>query len=464
MSKARPQPLDEPREFRVEELFFSITDPKGIIRHGNEVFCRISGYTEAELFGEPHNIIRHPDMPRAVFQLLWDTIKAGRTIAAYVKNLAKDGRYYWVLAVVMPCEGGYLSVRLKPTGSLLPAVEAIYADLLKVERRVEAETGHRRQAIDASVEALLARLPEAGFADYDAFMRQALSQEVAARHRAVGDATPAATRGLPEAGDEGDGLAAVMRHGGAVDASLQGLFERLDEFKSMNEALSGRSDSILDTAEEIRLLELNASIAANGLGTQGETLRVVARSLGTSSTSMEEAVGELTRQSVDVVAALDRLIFSVAATKLQSEIGRHFAAELLEGDGAAADPLKAASLRALLQEIGRRTEVVFDDLRAAEAGFNGLAQHIQTLLRRNKALRFVQFAGQKETASRAAAESLGALFTEAQSHVESTHEDCRALDRTVRGLQHHVTRTRAVEPEVLQHLAVLQDWNAGSPA
>jgi PAS domain S-box-containing protein len=83
------------REFGIEELFFSTTDVKGHISAGNEVFTRISGYTEDELLGRAHNVIRHPDMPRGVFQLLWDTIQAGRPIAAYVKNRAKDGELYF---------------------------------------------------------------------------------------------------------------------------------------------------------------------------------------------------------------------------------------------------------------------------------------------------------------------------------------------------------------------------------
>jgi len=81
----------DPKRYLVSE-----TDLKGLITYGNDYFMEIAGYSEEELIGASHNIIRHPDMPRIVFKLLWDTIQKGNNINAVVKNLAKDGRYYWV--------------------------------------------------------------------------------------------------------------------------------------------------------------------------------------------------------------------------------------------------------------------------------------------------------------------------------------------------------------------------------
>ena len=106
------------------ELFFSTTDQKGVITAGNQVFERVSGYALEDMVGRAHNIVRHPDMPRAVFRLLWDTIGAGRPIAAYVRNRAADGAYYWVMASVVPIAGGYLSVRLAPGSEHFQAAKA----------------------------------------------------------------------------------------------------------------------------------------------------------------------------------------------------------------------------------------------------------------------------------------------------------------------------------------------------
>jgi len=102
------------------KLIVSRTDPQGIITHGNQSFVEMSGFTEDELIGQPHNILRHPDMPKAAFQELWDTLSRGEKWSGYVKNLRKDGAYYWVLTTVVANirHGevvGYTSVRRKPS-------------------------------------------------------------------------------------------------------------------------------------------------------------------------------------------------------------------------------------------------------------------------------------------------------------------------------------------------------------
>jgi PAS domain S-box-containing protein len=100
-------------------LIVSSTDPDGIITHVNRSFVDMSGYSEEELMGQPHYILRHPDMPAAAFKDLWETVRQGDKWHGYVKNLRKDGGYYWVLAIVIPNirNGritGYTSVRRKP--------------------------------------------------------------------------------------------------------------------------------------------------------------------------------------------------------------------------------------------------------------------------------------------------------------------------------------------------------------
>jgi aerotaxis receptor len=86
--------LDKESPFHISELFFSKTDKRGVIKSGNNVFVRVSEFDEVDLLEKPHNIIRHPDMPRTVFKLLWDTIQGGNPIGAYVKNKSKSGAYY----------------------------------------------------------------------------------------------------------------------------------------------------------------------------------------------------------------------------------------------------------------------------------------------------------------------------------------------------------------------------------
>lgn len=140
MERRRIQPTGRERTFEREEIIVSKTDRQGIITYANDVFLRVAGYSEQEILGAPHSIVRHPDMPRVVFAVLWETIEAGGEIFAYVKNMAINGDHYWVLAHVTPTWEdqrivGYHSMRRWPEPRYVAKFEALYADLLAVERR-----------------------------------------------------------------------------------------------------------------------------------------------------------------------------------------------------------------------------------------------------------------------------------------------------------------------------------------
>jgi PAS domain S-box-containing protein len=128
--------------FPVSELIVSKTDLKGRLTYVNRLFCKIAGYSEAELIGQPHSIVRHPDMPRSVFRLLWDSIENRREIFAYVKNMAVTGDHYWVFAHVTPSFGadgkiaGYHSNRRAPALDIIKTtIVPLYAEVLAIERR-----------------------------------------------------------------------------------------------------------------------------------------------------------------------------------------------------------------------------------------------------------------------------------------------------------------------------------------
>lgn len=167
------------KPFDVQEIFFSRTDARGVISAFNSVFMRIAGYSADDLLNAPHRIIRHDDMPKAVFWLLWTAIQSGKPIGAYVKNRAKDGRFYWVFAVVTPVEGGYLSVRLKPTSAILAVVEREYAALRQIEKL-------EKLSPEDSAMRLLERLATLGFPTYANFQARALAEELACRDAALG--------------------------------------------------------------------------------------------------------------------------------------------------------------------------------------------------------------------------------------------------------------------------------------
>lgn len=163
-------PTGVERTFGVDEIIVSKTDPQGRITYANPVFTRVCAYSESELLGKPHSIVRHPAMPRVVFQLLWDTIGAGREIFAYINNLAADGAHYWVLAHVTPSyrDGrlvGYHSSRRLPERGAIAEVDRLYRTLLAAER------GHARpaDAMAASGALLQTHLAERG-QDYEEYV------------------------------------------------------------------------------------------------------------------------------------------------------------------------------------------------------------------------------------------------------------------------------------------------------
>lgn len=122
------------------DFIVSKTDAYGKIIYGNKIFIKISGYDESELIGAPHSILRHPDMPKIVFKLLWDRIKTKQEIFAYVKNLCKDGSYYWVFAnatATIDPSGvirDFHSVRRKPSDKAMEIIPGLYTQLLSAER------------------------------------------------------------------------------------------------------------------------------------------------------------------------------------------------------------------------------------------------------------------------------------------------------------------------------------------
>ncbi len=302
-------PVNAEAPFPVDEIFFSRTNEKGHILFGNSVFQRISHYSWDELCRRPHNIIRHPDMPRAVFWLLWDTIQKGEPVGAYVKNKAKDGRYYWVFAIVTPIEGGYLSVRIKPTGPLLPLIEQEYAAVLAVE------TTRRLKPVE-SARILLSRLSELGFRDYGAFMAAALSQEIRARDEKLG--------------------------------------RSVDKAAVLFEALAKESASLLDYADGVvadytahRYVPFNLRVLAAQLGDAGASIGVIAMNYDTLASALKTMMADFIVSAQNLFTAVNKGRFLVGTAQIQKE-----ASEQFQGESDAGEPAPSGEI-ALLEEQRR---------------------------------------------------------------------------------------------------------------
>ncbi|MGF1605008.1 MAG: PAS domain-containing protein [Rhodothalassiaceae bacterium] len=167
----QPTPIKEELFFDTDEIIVSKTDATGKIRYANDVFCRLAEMPTEQLIGQPHSVIRHPDMPRAIFRLLWESIQAGRELFAYIKNISATGRYYWVIAHVTPSMSpagellGYHSNRRKPSPGAIREIETWYQEL----RFLETAAPDRKQGLEASWEAFNDRITKSG-KTYDEFI------------------------------------------------------------------------------------------------------------------------------------------------------------------------------------------------------------------------------------------------------------------------------------------------------
>lgn len=282
-SEFRPTSGEAP--FHLEEVFFSRTDDRGIIRSGNEVFRRVSHYEWSELIGAPHKTIRHPDMPKGVFWLFWDTIKKGEAMGAYVKNRSKDGLHYWVYASAVPCDGGYLSARIKPSGPMLKSIVPMYEELL----RLETEEGI---SPEESAQHLLTMVKKHGFKNYKRFEAHALSEEFLARQSGTGMVEEAS----------------ILRHRRMLEASTK---------------LREATEALVQEFEAVRIIPHNMRVMASRLEPNGGPFNTLSGDYGSMSTEMsnwfeKNVVGENSNFST-ISSSVNTSMFFDGTTKILKE-------------------------------------------------------------------------------------------------------------------------------------------------
>jgi aerotaxis receptor len=441
MARPKITPRDQERPFALDELFFSITDQKGIIRSGNDVFVRVAGYERVEeLIGEPHNVIRHPDMPRAVFKLLWDYLGQGKVFAGYVKNVATDGAYYWVMALVVPIPGGYLSVRFKPSGRHFGLVGALYSELLAVERAAGSAPGAWRDGMRAAGERLSAWLEENGFASYDELMYTALAAEMASR-RAKLSGRPSAAR--PEAGrhayGEGGEVGDTLRVCQTVDHHLDDLFASVGPFLELIEKLNAKSSSLLALSDDVHLVSLNGLIASYRVGGTGAGLAAVTHDLARIAEESTALITEMT-EILSLGSPLHETAFSIAAAKLQMEMAIFFANELLcAGDAQALDAPSLArtreDLKVLVDSFSNTTVRMLEALSRAQESMARLIRVHAQLKAALRRLSKVRVTGKVQASHVAGASNFQDLFERIFEQTQIADRELRELSDAIPFLQ-----------------------------
>jgi aerotaxis receptor len=274
--------------FGFDELFFSCTDERGIITGGNDVFQRVSGFEWDALLGASHKDVRHPDMPKGVFHILWSHIQKDEPAGAYILNQCENGKTYWVFAVISPVEGGYLSIRLKPSSELFDKTRELYATALEKEREgLSAED---------SAEFILESLKADGFDDHGSFSAFAIGQEIVARD------------------------AALSRSSSKLTSALKAMSSQLLE-------LSDEQEKLFDFFEAIRGIPSNMRIVASRLEPAGGPISAISQNYRLMS---DEVQGHLdgfrsekgSKRTVSslVSAQVDKALFLAAMAELLKEL------------------------------------------------------------------------------------------------------------------------------------------------
>ncbi len=424
MGRRQAECLSRERDFQIGELFFSTTDKRGVIRSGNEVFTRVSGYEEDETLGRAHSIVRHPHMPAAVFSLFWSTIQSGDSIAAYVKNRAKEGEYYWVMAMATPTQDGYLSVRLKPSSELFQVIQQVYQQVLAEEHAAEDRGKTKDEVVKIGLAALNQRLHDLGFESYTRFMQHALTLEMTSRHRALhansgADDSACVSQPRWNKNFSVDSIAAMTSVNADCDTQLDTMLGQIERLKLANEKLIDAGRAIQNRSESIATIAINAKVFANT-----PVLAAISGLLSAAENDNSAAIKQLHQTVEQLMQNLDKLSFEVCVAALQGEISTHYLRELQIGLGAE-DSID--QLKVLMKASDRAIDSMCGQLEVGSGWFQQLESVTNKLQRNAKSLRFIRTAGVTESSNLSRDHAFAALFDQIKAHIEQVMDLCSVL-------------------------------------
>ncbi len=353
MKRQATAPTGTAQSFAINETFFSLTDLKGIITAGNDVFARTSGYAISELLGAPHNIIRHPDMPRCVFSMLWENCSNNLPFAGYVKNHAQNGNHYWVFALIEPLGEEILSIRIKPSCQTLETVEALYSRLIALEEEhIEAGSSPREATVVSQAE-LQREISQLGFDSYTSISQHFLNIEIKSRDKI---STDTAKRLYPE------------RLGTSTDSSFQETFEstlscyqvlgktfsNLDKFLSISADMGKGRLALIGSAEHFRHYALNTNIASTPLGGLGATIGTITEFLHNQAQSFSRNAHQIDKITKDTSHIVSEIVSRLASARIQLEMLLTFMEERTRRESSE-NQAQLSKMTSSLQSAIRRT-------------------------------------------------------------------------------------------------------------
>ncbi len=304
-------------KFDADELFFSITDQNSTILAGNDVFFRVSGYTKEELIGKYHNVIRHPDMPKIIFKTLWDYIQADKPIIAYVKNRAKNGSFYWVMAAVFPLKDRYISIRFKPGSAIFETVKALYLRLMMAE-----SIG----GMEESQKVLEEQLSSLGFDSYSHFMSDAFlvelkkQKEIPPKASFYDDSAVNLDPFLEK-------LQSVRQQGSALMNEYEVWFRKIDLFLDIKRSFESKGVLLRKLARDIVFLSLNASVSSYKVEHGGEAFGVLAGDIRVNAKENDILISDID-QTVQLLSdTLHDIVFTICCIHVQGSMINFFVEE-----------------------------------------------------------------------------------------------------------------------------------------
>jgi len=409
--KTKVQPKNIETKFDVNEIFFSSTDLKGIIKAGNRVFFRISQYSPEEMIGKPHNIVRHPDMPKIIFKLLWDFIKNKKIIIAYVKNLAKDGSYYWVLAIVLPIVGKdgkikkYLSIRIKPTSDYFNVIPELYKKLLKMEKRYEMED---------IFSFLQEEIKKLGFESYEDFMYAALRSEILSKW----DVLKVGTIDVYPSDEFTKAIYNIYRYSKDIDSIYDDIYSKINKLENFGNVLQDKSNYIFNLTDNIRLISLNSSVESFKLGSEGASFSVLSAEMRKNSEIGNKIIEEMKNTTKEISNDLKNMINSLSISKLEILTITQFLNEILKYGN---DEFSGQSLCDLMYLLDQTSHEDLDLSQKLNKLFSNILEEIKKLKILIKRLEFLYLNGMVESAHQTET-SFSIIFTEVNKLVDSTRQ------------------------------------------
>lgn len=374
MASSGVQPTGEQRDYDPSQMFFSTTDARGVIGTVNSTFVGLSRFSESELIGAPHSLIRHPDMPGAVFHIMWERLLGGRPMMGYIANLAKDGAHYLAFATVTPIDGGFISVRSAVTRpDLWGVISQVYAQTRASEIRWRDDGLSKTEVASKGASEMSARLAAVGFATYDDVIRVMVPAEVDERRRLAPLTAPQTAPGEMVH----DVVSAIVN----VDRELAAQRERYDDATAVASSLDKANAEFTETLAGLEAAAQAAADASVTVATEAPAAAKTAQAALALAIAARNDLSPLSALLADVRESVLDLRASLALSVLHNDMAMVFATEVASG-ATTGDPestilLLGSTVLSSVREGDKQRDVVRDDLEQVVAAIGEVNEALQ---------------------------------------------------------------------------------------